>query len=253
MALTNTSIPNAASDVVGIFGQGFSQVFPLAKPIKLIADETAKAFEHPVEDGVVITDHIIFQPNEIEIAFILPQNNYRSVFQQMDQIFRAATVLSVQCRATTYTNMYIYKKPHTEDTDLFNTIAVVLRLRQIIKAAGGQALPATSVENPVDQSTINNGLQQPGTTTALPSPDSFKSIYQGLPPSESPFLDPSAPGFNLKLPPGVQGPAPNAAGYASYKDDLPPDINTGNYTFDQLTQVLTAKSSSNSRAYGPGF
>lgn len=223
MPLTNLSIPSASSDVVGVFDQGFQQVFPLARPIKAFIDESARAMEHPVETGTVITDHIIFLPNEIELQMILPADEYRSVYQQIEQIYKAATILSVQTRASTYKNMFIYRMPHQEDTDLFNTITLSLRLRQIlIIETTTQALPAAAVKNPVDQSTIKNGLQQPGASLGLPSPETFGPL--------SPL--------GLKLPSGIQPPPPNTQSYDNYPGS---DLPVAPLTTDQIKQIITSK------------
>lgn len=239
MSLININIPSAASDVVGVFNQSFQQVFPTARPIKAFVDESARAMEHPVETGTVITDHIIFLPNEIELQMILPADEYRSVYDQIKQLYKAATILSVQTRAATYRNMFIYRMPHEENTELFNTIPLSLRLRQIlIIQTTTQTLPPAAVKDPLDQSTINNGLQQPGATLALPPPSAFKGIDQGVPVPSSfgPFLNPG-----LNLPSGVQGPPPNDASYQKYQEELPPGIFTAPLTTPQLQQIITGK------------
>lgn len=236
MSLTNTNIPSAASDVVGIFNQSFQQVFSTARPVKCIVDESAKAMEHPVETGTVITDHIIFLPNEIELQMILPADEYRSVYDQIKQLYKAATVLSVQTRTATYRNMFIYRMPHEENTELFNTIPLSLRLRQIlIIQTTTQALPPAAVKDPLDQSTINNGLQQPGASLGLPPPASFKSIDQGVPPPSF-FGPPDSAG--LKLPVGVQPPPPNEESYINYEGKNLPIMPL---TTDQLKQIITSK------------
>lgn len=247
MALNDINIPNAASDVVGVFDQNFNQVFPTARPMKAQINESARAMEHPVETGTVITDHIIFEPNEIELSMVLPRGDYRSVYQQIEQIYKAAQVLSVQTRAATYNNMFIYRMPHIEDTEVYDALVIIVRFRQIlIVQTTTQTLPAAAVKNPTDQSTINNGLQQPGPSKSLPPPADFSKIYQGLPPSG--VVNPNAPGFQLKLPPGVQPPPPNAQSYINYEGK---DLPVQSMTFDQLTQTLTAKGHQNKEMFGP--
>lgn len=230
MALTNTNIPNAASDVVGVFDQDFNQVFPLARPVKCMVDENAKAMEHPVETGSVITDHIIFQPNEIELSTILPSNEYRSVYQQISQIYRSGTVLTVQTKATTYKNMYIFRMPHQEDVDFFDTIPLILRMRQIlIIETAPQALSPATVQNPVNQSTINNGIKQPGQTMALPGPEVFADdaglVFDELPPNPL-FFDPLL--------------APNQKSYEEYGPEVI-DLPVVDLNQEQIEQILEAR------------
>lgn len=233
MALTNTNIPNDASDVVGVFDQEFNQVFPLARPIKCIVDESAKAMEHPVETGTVITDHIIYEPNEIELSMILPRGEYRSVYQQIEQIYRSSTILTVQTKTATYSNMYIYRLPHQEDAELFDVIALIIRMRQvIIFSTTAQALSADQVEDPTDQSTVKKGLQLPSSTKVLPPPEDFDDAKA--------FFNPNAAGLKLEEKnTGVEGPAPNKESYLKYIEN---DIGIEeNLTQDQLEQLLEAK------------
>lgn len=221
MGLSDTNIPNASADVVGVFDQNFNQVFPLARPIKALVDESAKAMEHPVETGTVITDHIIFQPNEIELAMILPGGEYRSVYQQIEQIYKLATVLSVQTKAATYGNMFIYHMPHQESPDYYDTINLIIRMREIlIIETTTQALPPTAVANPIDQSTVKTGLQQPSVTQALPGPAAFEQF------------GPIAP-----LASTTPKPAPNAASFDKYNDI---GLDTAPLTQTQLEQLLGA-------------
>jgi hypothetical protein len=224
MALINTNIPSAASDVVGVFGQNFRQEFPLARPVKAIVDESAKIMEHPLEDGSVIADHIVFNPNEIELALILPRGEYRAVYQQVEQIFRAATIVSVQTRTSTYPNMVIYRAPHQEDTELYDTVAMIIRLRQAqFVQTATQALPPQAVKNPVDQSTVNNGLQQPGQTKDLPAPVVF---------------NPNPP----VLPGGVLPDAPNDKTYLDYiNNDTGVPHATEDLSPSQIEQLLEAR------------
>lgn len=223
MALNDINIPSAASDVVGVFDQNFAQVFPTARPIKAIINETSKPMEHPVESGVIITDHRIILPTEIELSMILPAGDYRSVYQQIKTYYISAQILNVQTRTDTYPNMFIVQIPHQEDAELFDTVSLTIKLKQVlIVSTQTQALPASAVANTNQQSTINNGIQVPGQTMALPPPSTFTA-------------DSSDPGF--KLPPGVSAPAPNAQSFLNYGGSSLP---LAPITQAQGAQILTA-------------
>lgn len=171
MPLNNTNVPSSASDIVGVFDSDFNQVFPLARPIKCVVKETAKNMEHPVETGVTITDHRIILPTEIELSMILPAGEYRAVYQQIKQLWISAPLLSVQSRADTYDQMMIESIPHEEDPAMFDTIALAIRLKKVLFVSPvAQSLPASSVQNPVDQSTVRSGEQQPSAPMSLPPP-----------------------------------------------------------------------------------
>lgn len=224
MALENTNLPNAASDLVGIFDQNFRQIVIGARPIKVTVREISRIMDHPIETGSVISDHRIIMPEEIEFSTILPSGDYRSVYQQLETIFNAGTLLNVQTRTSTYKNMVIEEMPHQEDPDLFSTVSLGIRMRQaqIINTLS-QALPPQSVKNPVDQSTANIGQQQPQNDFPLPPPvvDGTGNALPQIPPPPNrstlnvPVLAPGGPNnqqyqdiYVSALPQvaGVQGP-----------------------------------------------
>lgn len=164
-------------DVVGIYN-GFGQVYPNARPLKASLRETSRIMEHPAETGVVLADHHIINPVEIEIPMVIPAQSYASTYQQIKADFLAPTLLTVKTPVNVYENMVIADMPHEEDPEYFNTITMLLHLRQVIYFVPGavQTLPANySPADPDNQNTVNSGLQQaaPVTSTANQTPAFF--------------------------------------------------------------------------------
>src|ERR1700761_9421556 len=146
MPLNNTNIPSASSDVVGVFDANFNQLFPLGRPIKARVHPFSRLMDHPVETGFITTDHRIVLPTEISLILVLTSAQYRSVYQQINQIFVSAPILSVQTKATTYQNMIIQEIPHEEDPSMFDSIEMEVKLRQAqIVSSQTQALPPQAV------------------------------------------------------------------------------------------------------------
>ena len=172
MPITDTFLPTRAVDVVGVFDDQFNQVFSNARPIKAMVNESAKAMEHPVETGVTITDHRIILPTEIELSVLVTNSasgqEYRSVYQQIKQLWLNATLLTVQTRTGSYPNMLITDIPHDETADMFDAIAIGIKLKEVlfVEAKFG-TLPPTAVKNKSKASTVDRGEQQ--TTTATPA------------------------------------------------------------------------------------
>lgn len=161
MGLLDVRLPNASADTVAVFDENFNQVFSNARPIKAKIYESAKVMEHPVETGVTVTDHRVIEPVEIELSMILTAADYRSVFQQIKQIYIDATLLTVQTKTDSYQNMIISAMPHDEDPELFDAVAVAVKLEEVkfVTAQFG-TLPASKVANPTNASTIQKGEQQ---------------------------------------------------------------------------------------------
>ena len=166
MPLTDLLLPNKSSDAVAIINQTtFDQLFADARPFKVSVKPTSKLMEHPVETGSTVVDHRVIQPLEIELAvFLMSKGNfqdYRSVYAQLKQAFEKGDLLTVQTRAASYANMVIYEIPHTEDADVFDAIAVAVKLREV-KYIEPQysSLPASVVADKKQSSTVGRGEQQ---------------------------------------------------------------------------------------------
>ena len=162
MAATDPNIRSAATDTVALLRKSdFMQVVPKARAIRAVIRETAKAMEHPVEDGTTITDHRIIQPVEVELSVILAGEDYRQTYQDLKTLFRTAELLIVQTATDSYQNMLITDMPHDETADMVGAVAVALKLREVktVKAAYG-TLPPRAVQRPIDSSTVKRGEVQ---------------------------------------------------------------------------------------------
>lgn len=170
----------SASDVIAVLGDGFAQVFSAARPVKLTVREVAKVMEHPVEDGSTVTDFRVIQPVEIDLSLAVVGDGYRDIYAEIKQLFLASTLLTVQTRTASYSDMLISDMPHEEGVSPANGIIIALKLREVklVKAEYG-TFPPSAVANKSQSSTVDRG-QQSG-TTASPSQSSSGSIlYQSF-------------------------------------------------------------------------
>lgn len=151
-----------AQDTVAVFTQDFTQVFQNARAIKAVVKEQSKVMEHPVESGAVITDHRIVLPVEVELSLILTPAVYRETYDQINQYYLEGTLLVVQTRSGVYLNQLINSMPHEEDTNLFNTITLVLGLKEVQTVV---AKYTTTPRNPKNTNTKQRGIQQPTAAT----------------------------------------------------------------------------------------
>lgn len=151
-------ISSFAIDVVGVFTSDFRQVFKDARPIKAMVKPNSKLMEHPIEIGAQIADHRIILQVEIELSMILSRETYRNTYQQIKQLRLDAAVLTVQTKADSYFNQVIQDLPHEEDPDMFDTISVALKLKEI-QFVTPQFIVVP--RNPANSSTVDRGGQQP--------------------------------------------------------------------------------------------
>lgn len=171
MPLLDTLLPTKSADVVAILNQEtFEQLFSDARPYKVVVNPTSKLMEHPLETGAVVTDHRVIMPLEIELSVFLTSRgnfqDYRSVYAQLAQAFTRGDLLTIQTRTASYRNMVIYEIPHQEDADMFDAVAVGIKLREVRYVEPQYAtLKAANVSDKKQSSTVAKGEQQAPTVT----------------------------------------------------------------------------------------
>lgn len=165
-------IATNAKDIVGIYDQNFTQVFPKARPLKAAIKEDSKLMEHPLETGATVIDHRVIQPIEIEFSMILPNGEYRNIYQQIKQIYLNATLLIVQTKTASYSNMVIQSLPQEQDPEMFDAVLIALKLREVQFATSTVTIIP---RNPVNNSTVDRGIQPANTASSKKS-----SIAAGL-------------------------------------------------------------------------
>lgn len=166
MALNFFGLAGRSADVVGIFDEsGAVQIFTGARAITATISQNIRYMKHPQEDGGNVTDHRIIEPVAINLNTILDPVNYRSTYQAIKAAAISSTLLTVQTKTDTFSNMVIAAFPSEESPALFDTISINFTLEEIqFEGARVQELPPEEVENPSDTSTVDRGTQN-GTDT----------------------------------------------------------------------------------------
>jgi hypothetical protein len=151
-------------DVVGIYDNDtYDQLFSTARPVKANIKRDAKVMSHPIEQGALVQDFMIFQPVEIELSLILASDGeYQAVYKAIEACFLSGNLVSIQTKANVFPNMLIEAMPHEESPDMFDAIPLAVKLHEVQQVVVQyQALTASNVQQPADQSTVNTGTQQP--------------------------------------------------------------------------------------------
>lgn len=164
-AAIGTYISTAAIDVVGVFTQGFVPVFQTGRPIKADIKEDSKIMEHPLENGATIVDHRIILPIEIELSLLLPNGEYRNIYQEIKQLFLNGEILSVHTRTGVYDNQIIAALPHDESPDMWDTVSLALKLREV-QLASSTTSNVPNPRKPSDSGTVQRGTQQGNSATS---------------------------------------------------------------------------------------
>lgn len=147
-----------AIDVVAIL-DGFTQVLADARPTRASIRQPSRLLDHTIESGQVITDYSVILPVEIDLSVIVQSVNYRSVAQEIIQLFQTKTILTVQLKEGNFINMVIADMPREETPQQFDAFSMVIRMRQV------QVVIAAPPFNALDPTQANT--QQLGQQTSI--------------------------------------------------------------------------------------
>jgi hypothetical protein len=177
--IVNTITSLFGVDVVGVFDNDtFDQLFQAARPTKANINRQQKIMDHPIETGSIVSDFAIVLPVEIELSMLLTGQEYNDIYGQIRDYFLAQTFVSIQTKADVFPNMIIQGMPHEENADQFDVIPLALKLREVqLVTVQYQALAATDVQTPSDQSTVQRGTQQPQSSILYDAAQFAKGIF----------------------------------------------------------------------------
>lgn len=143
--------------------------------------ETSKIMEHPIESGAVIADHKVINPTEIRVRLTMPFYNYEPIIKELREYYTVGTLLTVQSKIHTYTNMVICDIPHIEAPENVSRITFNIRLRQaLIVSPQYIKLPVSNVKNAANADTVKSGQKQgigPKTSVLKDITNAVKSYF----------------------------------------------------------------------------
>lgn len=129
----DSSIFSGKIDEVAVFdSETFEQVFPYARPVECNVRPSTRTMEHPIETGQSIADHRIINPLEIIMEVIVSSVFYNQTFNDIVYLFETATLLTVQTKFGTYSNMFITDLPHKESPEVYDSVVIQLRFKEVL-------------------------------------------------------------------------------------------------------------------------
>lgn len=112
--------------------------------------------EYPIETGVRIADHIVFQPTEIAMSIVFPAILYGSVYSELQSLYANSTKLIILTKARIYRNMVLQGIPHDERPQNINRLIFNLRFKEIIEIPSSQKT-TEDVSDPSNADTLKQG------------------------------------------------------------------------------------------------
>jgi len=120
-------------------------------------DDDAKIMDHPLENGSVITDHVVFSPNKAKFSIIIDDEDQSSL-SEINKYYKDSIPLTIKAKGEMYSNMIIYAKPFKLSSNYFNKTSYTLLMRTV-QTAETQYVKMTTdqVKDPKHSSTVKSG------------------------------------------------------------------------------------------------
>lgn len=127
---------------------------------RISTEDQLKIFEHPIETGTVITDHIILEPRQINIqAYISIYDS--ETLTELEQLYLSGTKLTVRAENKIIKNALIKSKPKEINSDVFDKTLYSITFREAEeKEPVYVAMPPKKVINKKTASRVNSGVKQ---------------------------------------------------------------------------------------------
>lgn len=128
--------------------------------------EDSKIMDSPVESGILISDHRIFNPLEITVNCTLPASDWEDTYKEIRYWFERKDTgfLTIVTKAGVYRNMQLIGLPHKENSDTVSRLFFELHFRSVLfREFLYIKMPLAKVEKPQDSSTVDTGSKQPVT------------------------------------------------------------------------------------------
>lgn len=167
---------SVAQDVVGVFDSGGNQLFVDARSIRALVVERSKPAVHPLETGGTFGDNVVDLPVEVALEVILRPGTFRATYQQIKAVRAARNLVTVQTKTDTYSNMLLHDFPHDETPEMYDTVAVAIKLSEFILVAP-QYRQLTAVKKPANKSTVKTGQKNPAPATPKQSSAAYDLIF----------------------------------------------------------------------------
>ena len=154
------------SDQVALFNINYGRLFTdkevFIKDVSINQDK--KIFEHPLEDGTSVVDHVVINPVTLNINVFLPVEFYLSTYAQLKVIYLTSGLLYFKSRVQIFQNLIIQSMPHEESAENLQSIMMELVLREVqfAETAFSSSSQTSSVYaplSPISESTVQRGRQ----------------------------------------------------------------------------------------------
>lgn len=138
-----------------------SEVLTGLEVIDVSVEDSAQLFEHPIESGAVITDHIIFNPKRVSISAFISLDD-RTTLEELMNFYLNGKGLTIRAENQIIKNAVIENKPFKLDAEHFNKTLYTISFKE------AQEVIPTYVGLPKSRNKANSSRVNSGTKQAQP-------------------------------------------------------------------------------------
>jgi hypothetical protein len=175
LLMSNTEGSNKKFQLWTKEGENLTEVLPDLEITRVAVEDQAKIFEHPLETGTVIVDHMILEPQQATIqAYISLDDDV--TLRTLEQLYLSGTKMTMRAENKIIENVIIKSKPKEITSSVLDKTLYSITFREAEeKEPVYVAMPPKKVVNKATSSRVNSGVKQ-----AEPKKKSWlKSLFSG--------------------------------------------------------------------------
>lgn len=128
--------------------------------INVSFEDSIKLFEHPLETGAVITDHMIVDPNQASVEAMI-SNDDAATLKELEYLCLNGIPLKIRVNNKIIPRCVIKDKPFSLSASTFDKTKYNITFRQEEEVEPVYtSMPPKKVRNPADSSRVNSGVKQ---------------------------------------------------------------------------------------------
>ena len=141
-------------------GDKTTEVLTNLEIVRCAVEDQAKIFEHPLETGTTIVDHMILEPQQATIQAYIPVDDEETL-RELEQLYLAGTKMTMRAENKVIENVIIKSKPREITNTVLDKTLYSITFRQAEEVEPMYvAMPPRKVANKATSSKVNSGIKQ---------------------------------------------------------------------------------------------
>jgi len=136
------------------------EALPNLEIMRVAVEDQSKIFEHPLETGDVIVDHMILEPQQATIQAYI-SNDDDVTLRNLEQLYLSGTKMTMRAENKIIENVIIKSKPKEITSSILDKTLYSITFREAPEVEPMYiAMPPKKVANKATSSRVNSGIKQ---------------------------------------------------------------------------------------------